>query len=129
MNNKWVTVAAMSGFFCVAFGAFAAHILEKSLSPLALSWIDKGLKYQMFHTLTLFAIGLFQIVKPPFAHLPQKSLNMAALAWCGGILCFSGSLYALALGGSRTLVWITPIGGTLFLLGWLGVIYFGVKKS
>ncbi len=36
-----------------------------------------------------------------------------------GILLFSGSLYALALSGVRTLGAITPIGGMGFLVGWV----------
>jgi uncharacterized membrane protein YgdD (TMEM256/DUF423 family) len=44
-----------------------------------------------------------------------------------GIVLFSGSLYALALGAPRGLGMITPLGGLAFILGWiafaLGVIY------
>ena len=60
MKNKYLTLAALSGFFCVALGAFAAHglshILEKKVK--ALSWIDTGLKYQMFHTIAVLAVAL-----------------------------------------------------------------------
>ncbi|EJS90236.1 hypothetical protein AAUPMC_08347 [Pasteurella multocida subsp. multocida str. Anand1_cattle] len=35
MKNKWLFIAALSGFFCIAFGAFAAHGLEKNLTPKA----------------------------------------------------------------------------------------------
>ena len=36
----------------------------------------------------------------------------------GGIVLFSGSLYALALTGVKGLGAITPIGGLAFLVGW-----------
>ncbi|MGB7793601.1 MAG: DUF423 domain-containing protein [Terrimicrobiaceae bacterium] len=39
--------------------------------------------------------------------------------WAAGILVFSGSLYILALTNIRWLGAITPIGGLLFLAGWL----------
>ncbi len=39
--------------------------------------------------------------------------------WAAGILVFSGSLYILALTNVRWLGAITPIGGLLFLAGWL----------
>lgn len=130
MRNKWLFLAALSGFFCVAFGAFSAHALEKTLSAQSLIWIDKGLKYQMFHTLALLALGLFQI-----ADLPQnppacraKAFNIIGSAWALGILLFSGSLYALALGASRMLVWTTPIGGVSFLLGWAALIFISVRR-
>ena len=36
-----------------------------------------------------------------------------------GVVLFSGSLYALALGGPALLGPITPFGGIAFILGWL----------
>jgi uncharacterized membrane protein YgdD (TMEM256/DUF423 family) len=36
-----------------------------------------------------------------------------------GVALFSGSLYALALTGTRGLGAITPLGGLAFLAGWL----------
>lgn len=131
MKNKGLLIAALSGFFCVAFGAFAAHGLTKILEPKALAWIDTGLKYQMFHTLALLAVSLLQI---HFSSGEKSSLNSIALdfvlyCWVGGILLFSGSLYALAFGASKVVAWITPVGGTLFLLGWGILIHYSLKKS
>jgi uncharacterized membrane protein YgdD (TMEM256/DUF423 family) len=36
-----------------------------------------------------------------------------------GIVLFSGSLYLLAITGTRILGAITPLGGVLFIAGWL----------
>ena len=51
-----------------------------------------------------------------------------AAGWCflAGILVFSGSLYALALTGVRTLGAITPLGGLAFLAGWALLAYLAV---
>ena len=40
----------------------------------------------------------------------------------GGVLVFSGSLYALAVSGARWLGAITPIGGVLLLVGWAALV-------
>ena len=121
MKNKWLFIAALSGFFCVALGAFAAHGLSHVLDEKALAWIDTGLKYQIFHTLAVLVIALSLWHEAKFARL-------AMLAWSLGILLFSGSLYALAFGASKFLVWITPVGGTLFLIGWFCLAYGSLKK-
>ncbi|MGX2986428.1 DUF423 domain-containing protein [Ursidibacter sp. B-7004-1] len=130
MKNRWLFLAALSGFFCIAFGAFAAHSLEKTLEPKALAWIDTGLKYQMFHTLALLGLGLFQLVNreqnPPACR--AKAFNIIGGSWALGILLFSGSLYLLAFGASRIFVWATPIGGTIFLIGWATLAYISVRK-
>ena len=122
MKNKWLLIAALSGFFCVALGAFAAHGLSHVLDEKALAWIDTGLKYQIFHTLAVLMIALSLWHEAKFARL-------AMLAWSLGILLFSGSLYALAFGAGKFLVWITPVGGTLFLIGWLCLAYGSFKSK
>jgi len=122
MKNKWLLIAALSGFFCVALGAFAAHGLSHVLDEKALAWIDTGLKYQIFHTLAVLVIALSLWHEAKFARL-------AMLAWSLGILLFSGSLYALAFGADKFLVWITPVGGTLFLIGWLCLAYGSFKSK
>ena len=122
MKNKWLLIAALSGFFCVALGAFAAHGLSHVLDEKTLSWIDTGLKYQIFHTLAVLVIALSLWHEAKFARL-------AMLAWSLGILLFSGSLYALAFGAGKFLVWITPVGGTLFLIGWLCLAYGSFKSK
>ncbi|MCT8547164.1 DUF423 domain-containing protein [Glaesserella parasuis] len=131
MKNKFLPFSALSGFFCIAFGAFAAHGLEKVLDQKALAWIETGLQYQMFHTLALMALGLFQIANfsqnPPACR--AKAFNIIGGSWVLGILLFSGSLYALALGASRIFVWTTPIGGTLFLVGWAALVYISVRSQ
>ena len=42
-----------------------------------------------------------------------------AWLWLGGIIIFSGSLYVLCLTGITKLGAVTPIGGVLFIAGWI----------
>ena len=48
-------------------------------------------------------------------------MGARVLAWAflAGVALFSGSLYALALGGPRLLGAITPLGGLAFMAGWV----------
>ena len=126
MKNKWLFIAALSGFLCVMIGAFAAHGLSKVLEPKELAWIETGVKYQMFHTLAIMGIGIAQLCRESL--VANKMANVAAGSWVLGVLLFSGSLYALALGAGKFLVWVTPIGGILFLIGWLCLAYGSLKK-
>ena len=54
----------------------------------------------------------------------QTSINVNWAGWLlfFGIVLFSGSLYILALTQIRILGAITPIGGVLFIVGWLMLI-------
>ncbi|WP_379056631.1 DUF423 domain-containing protein [Pasteurella multocida] len=126
MKNKWLFIAALSGFFCIAFGAFAAHGLEKNLMPKALAWIETGLKYQFFHTVALMVLGTLQLYLKADT---DRVINWIGSTWSLGIVLFSGSLYALALGATKSVAWLTPIGGTLFLMGWAMLAYRSYKNK
>ncbi len=113
MERLFVVFGAFSGFMAVAAGAFGAHALQARLAPDLLAAFDTGARYQMFHALALLAVAWAATRWPGGA--------ATASGWCfiGGTLLFSGSLYALALSGWRTFGAITPVGGLLFLAGWL----------
>ena len=115
MNGSLLlALGAVSGAISVILGAFGAHALKARLSADVLSAFQTAVQYQMMHSLALIAVGLWLL-----RHPEDMLSRYAALAFCFGILFFSGSLYGLTLGGPRWLGPVTPIGGTLFIAGWL----------
>ena len=44
-----------------------------------------------------------------------------------GALIFAGTLYAMAFGAPRWLGALTPIGGTLLILGWFWLAWTGLR--
>lgn len=76
MKNKWLFIAALSGFLCVSIGAFAAHGLSKVLEPKELAWIETGVKYQIFHTIAILSIGILQLCRESL--VTNKMANVAA---------------------------------------------------
>jgi uncharacterized membrane protein YgdD (TMEM256/DUF423 family) len=106
MNRTWLGIAAINGALAVIAGAFAAHGLQEHVSLEALSVFETGARYHMYHAL---AIALAALV-------PARG---AAAAFLAGIVLFSGSLYVLALTGLHLMVWITPVGGLCFIVGWV----------
>ena len=108
-------LAALLGALSVGIGAFAAHGLRKSLEAAGrFETFETAVRYQFFHTLALLGIGLLLLMRPEL-----KSLGTVAWLWLGGILIFSGSLYVLCLTGITKLGAVTPIGGVLFIAGWI----------
>lgn len=69
-----------------------------------------AVQYHAWHALGLLAVGLLP---------PSLWTKLSGGMLVAGIVLFSGSLYALALGAPRTLGVVTPIGGLAFILGWL----------
>jgi uncharacterized membrane protein YgdD (TMEM256/DUF423 family) len=120
-SRTFLLLGALSGFFTVAFGAFAAHGLKAILSPGLLQTFHTGVDYQGLHSLALLAVGLLLRMQDATA------LRTAGWAFASGILVFSGSLYLLALTDARWLGAITPFGGAAFLLGWAALAW-GVAR-
>ncbi|MEG0054319.1 MULTISPECIES: DUF423 domain-containing protein [Hafnia] len=111
-SRSMMIFAAISGFVFVALGAFGAHVLSRTLGVAEMDWLHTGLQYQGIHTLAI--LGL--------AALMQRRKNLwfywsSALLALGTVL-FCGSLYCLALSHLKLWVYITPIGGVCFLVGW-----------
>ena len=115
MARTILTLAALNGMLLVMLGAFGAHALEARLPPGHLIWWQKAVHYQGLHTLALFGAGLLAL------HHPGRSLAIAGWLFLLGILLFSGSLYVLALTGTRGLGMITPFGGLAFIAGWFAL--------
>jgi len=113
----------LGGFFSVALGAFAAHGLKAQLTAQLLVTFKTAVEYQFFHSLALILIALVLTIKPK-----TQYLNIAGWAMIIGMVLFSGSLYALAITGIKSLGMITPLGGVAFLIGWLAFT-LGIWKA
>jgi uncharacterized membrane protein YgdD (TMEM256/DUF423 family) len=93
--------AALSAAMAIAAGAFGAHAAQ---GP-AIEWLKTGGFYQLVH-----AVAVLVIV--------QRFPGAAWMLLIGSLI-FSFSLYAMALGAPRWFGAITPIGGTVMIIGWL----------
>lgn len=110
LNSSYITVAALSGAIAVGLGAFGSHGLRHIVSPESLSVWKTAVEYQFIHTLALLFVAL----------LPKNRAFLATFwLWVLGMGLFSGSLYMMVLTGQRVLGVVTPVGGTMLILGWL----------
>ena len=128
MDKKIISTAAFLGIIAITLGAFGAHALKKTLSLDQLVTFETGVRYQMYHALFLFYIGLM-------SDLSQKTKKTIYYLVLSGVLLFSGSIYLLATNvltafDFKTIGFITPIGGVLLILGWVVLLlnYYN-KKS
>ncbi len=110
----FLALGALFAAAAVLTGAFGAHGLRARLAADALTIYQTGVQYQFWHALGLLGVGFACL------HLPESGwLRAAGALFALGIVLFSGSLYWLALGGTKWLGAVTPVGGGAFLLGWI----------
>lgn len=118
----FVILAALSGAMAVAIGAMGAHSLPKRLQAQGFSQeqIEKKLdqcdlatRYQMFHALAVLGLATS-------GYCSRSKLSLAAaVMMLMGTVGFSGGLYSMVF-ADEIIHWsIVPIGGSLFILGWL----------
>jgi uncharacterized membrane protein YgdD (TMEM256/DUF423 family) len=108
----WLAIAALCGGLAVIAGALGEHALAQTLEPRALLAFNTAASYQMYHAL---AIGLAALAMRP---ANRAWAGRAAAFFLIGIILFSGSLYLWALSGMHVLVFMPPLGGLAFIVGW-----------
>lgn len=113
MDRLFVILGAASAFIGVAAGAFGAHALKARLALDQLAIFEVGVRYQLVHALALLAVAW------ACTRWPGLLANASGWSFAAGTVLFSGSLYLLALTGVRAFGAMTPVGGVLFLAGWL----------
>ena len=112
----------------VVLGAFGAHGLKQLVPPETVTTYQTGVQYQMYHAFALLIVGIL-----------AERFNSSLLNWAGvffvlGIVLFSGSLYFLASlkamnkVGISGIGLITPIGGLMFIVGWILLLIAIIKK-
>lgn len=106
-----IAFGALSMAIAVVLGAFGAHAWNDQLvADGQLENWHTAVRYQAWHALALVAVGLM-----PKALAPR----ITAPFFVVGSVLFSGSIYGLALGGPGAVLGpITPLGGTLLIVGW-----------
>jgi uncharacterized membrane protein YgdD (TMEM256/DUF423 family) len=112
------------------FGAFGAHSLKDLFSTYEMDIWNKGIFYQIFNSmglLILLTLRKIELIKKN--DLPFYLLTI-------GIIFFSFSLYIISLTNvflnpqhwiKTFMIPITPIGGSLIIIGWI-LVFLGIKK-
>ncbi len=121
---RCIAIAAGLLFLAVALGAFGAHALTKIFAAKQLANWHTAINYMVIHAFALIVVAVIMQFLPKQA----KRLQRAGQAFLLGIFLFSGSLYIWALTLYTPLVYLTPIGGLLFLIGW-GLLFLAIRKA
>lgn len=118
MSKLFLILGTLGAGLAVMLGAFGAHGLRGKLTDNLINAFETGVQYQMYHALALLLVGILLHLFPA-----SNGLKWSGALFTGGIILFSGSLYALALTQIKIFGPITPLGGVAFILGWFALSY------
>lgn len=110
-SRFWLILAGLNGAMAVAMGAYSWHSLGSDAN--AREMMSFAVTYQMWHALAL--LGIATLAGRGAGWLVQAAGGL----FMGGIVLFSGTLYALGLTGLVPVVYAAPIGGGMMILAWL----------
>lgn len=113
-QQYWLAIAALLLGVGVALGAFGAHALRGIVAVEMLANWQTAVQYHFLHAIALLVLAL---------HLQNPLLDRKGsfYAWglLLGIILFSGSLYLWVITAWYPLVFVTPIGGSVWLITWM----------
>lgn len=127
LHRLLLIISGLFGICGIGLGAFGAHGLHDRLvaTGMLAAW-ETAVLYHLVHTAAILAVALSA---SSTTAVENRWIPRAGLWWGAGILLFSGSLYAMALGGPRWLGPITPIGGVAFIVGWAMLLPAAAKTN
>lgn len=108
-----ISAGALACAAAIAAGAFGAHGLQGKLSARGLELWETAARYLVYGGLGTVLAALAAL------HGGGRLLPWAAGVLLAGAVVFSGTVFALALGGPRWLGAVTPLGGSLMIAGFL----------
>ena len=114
MINYILLIGALLGLTSVGAGAYVDHVLVYTVDVKTLSMIKAALHHHELYAVIISAIGLVYCLK-------NNSIFLKLSAWIFiiGTVLFSFSIYLKALTGMMAWIKLTPIGGTLLMVGWV----------
>jgi uncharacterized membrane protein YgdD (TMEM256/DUF423 family) len=126
MNKRIIATGAFLGMIAIILGAFGAHALKKVLPPEQLITFETGVRYQIYQAFFLFFLATQ-------THLLEKTRKTIYTLIVSGVLFFSGSIYLLSTASltainSKSIGFITPLGGLLLIIAW-GMLGYSALKN
>jgi uncharacterized membrane protein YgdD (TMEM256/DUF423 family) len=121
MQKSTVLIGAIFIVVAIILGAFGAHALKAVLSEEKLLSFETGVRYQLIQGVSLLIIGLNSTSIGFELKLVERLLII-------GTILFSISIYLLAMADllGVSMKWlgpVTPIGGSLMIIGWFVFIF------
>jgi uncharacterized membrane protein YgdD (TMEM256/DUF423 family) len=106
-------------------GAFGAHALKERLDSYLLGVYEKAVFYQLLHGVGILCLGLIAETRV----LPEDEVARTVLLLLVGTIIFSGTLYGVSVFGVRWLGAVTPIGGSLMIIGWCYLTFSAFRRQ
>lgn len=125
--NPILFFGAVLGLMAVGMGAYTDHVLSPVVDAKTFMMVQTALHYHLIHSVLVVAIGLALFAN--FSENLCGRLTLSGWIFILGIILFSFSIYLKAITGIGGWIKITPIGGTILMLGWTTLVWASFAKN
>lgn len=118
MQRMVLAAAGTMGALGIAAAAWSQHRLIGSAERADFALM--AARFAVVHAAVL--VGIAAILGGAIGRGARTCLGAAAACFFAGFVLFCGGLWLLAVGASPAWVHAVPVGGTLFIAGWVAVL-------
>ncbi len=120
MKKEIVIIGAVLILISIILGAFGAHALKEILSIESLASFETGTRYQMYMGLTILLLGFnYHKFRKKYFKIFFWLIFLGSILFSFSIYGLSWANYTMNTSLRSILGPITPLGGTLMIVGWL----------
>jgi uncharacterized membrane protein YgdD (TMEM256/DUF423 family) len=120
LQNIAFIIAAIYGMSAVILAAMGSHVFHIERGTVNYLLFNNAVTYQLLHSILLLWLTSLKI--------NNFWIKSAIFSMLLGIFLFSGGLYLLVIQGKSVISWVTPVGGSLLILGWLNLCIIGFQN-
>jgi uncharacterized membrane protein YgdD (TMEM256/DUF423 family) len=114
-KNQYL-IAGLVLLVAVILGAFGAHGLKEVLTAKTMVTYKTGISYQFYH-------GFALLLMPLISQVTKIDLSKPFMAFLIGVILFSFNCYIYSVTLIKPIAMIIPLGGIMFMAGWIIFIY------
>lgn len=128
-DRVWIVCGALLSGLAVAASAYGAHGLKpqvekKLVDAQRLDDFETAARNHTIHAIALVLVGLIAR-----GRAPSWMIHVAGGAFLAGLVLFCGGLYVYAISDNRALIGAAPVGGILFMVGWLALAIAACRRE
>jgi len=120
MQRMILAAAGVMGAMGVAAAAWVQHGLAGGATVDQLGFAQTAVRFALVHAVAL--LGISAVLRNTTGAGARYCLGAAAACFFAGFALFCGGLWLLAAGEAPAWARAVPVGGTLFILGWLAIL-------
>jgi uncharacterized membrane protein YgdD (TMEM256/DUF423 family) len=84
--------------------------------------VNQAVDFQLIHALVILTLGLAPLKSTKIAIATNSLFSLGVILFCGQLYLRGFTTYSLFSHAA-------PLGGIAFILGWVGVIFLGLKET